>query len=67
MTKRNRKNFLEEGGIMVRRREFDREIALNHAMEIFLEKGYFATPICELTMAVGIKPSLSLSGLTIAL
>ncbi|KOP79919.1 TetR/AcrR family transcriptional regulator [Cytobacillus solani] len=44
---------------MVRQREFDKEKALDDAMELFWEKGYAATSISDLTATMGIqRPSL---------
>jgi len=44
---------------MVRQREFDKERALDDAMELFWEKGYAATSISDLTAKMGIqRPSL---------
>ncbi|KAA0955426.1 TetR/AcrR family transcriptional regulator [Sporosarcina sp. ANT_H38] len=44
---------------MVRKREFDKEKALDNAMELFWEKGYAATSISNLTAKMGIqRPSL---------
>lgn len=44
---------------MVRQREFDKEKALENAMELFWEKGYAATSISDLTTIMGIqRPSL---------
>ncbi|WP_312472268.1 TetR/AcrR family transcriptional regulator [Neobacillus sp.] len=44
---------------MVRQREFDKEKALDDAMELFWEKGYAATSISDLTAKMGIqRPSL---------
>ena len=44
---------------MVRQREFDKEKALDNAMELFWEKGYAATSISDLTTIMGIqRPSL---------
>lgn len=44
---------------MVRQREFDKEKALDKAMELFWEKGYTATSISDLTAIMGIqRPSL---------
>lgn len=39
-----------------RPREFDRDVALRRAMEVFWEHGYEGTSIAELTAALGVRP-----------
>ena len=44
---------------MARKRAFDKDKALDFAMEIFWEKGYATTSISDLTEVMGIqRPSL---------